>query len=1293
MNYKSKISISDLDLKIKLLILNCKINFQKYVMPNSKQSFLNPIFGYTYEDLYNPLRLKSLTEDFYSYYERKDKEKFQEYKNYIDSKGAGFPALQISGILIDASLKLSDFLINLFQLENEQEKFIKESEYEKDILIFKKDFVQRRVFKKFKQEDLDKLSWSGLNEFAEKIKSTVFPDYDFKNDEEKFTAKFILEIAELEKNYRWFYEGDKFAPEDFKIPAGVKEKAENLLTVLRSENIIGNTDTEESRKDLNSLREILDKLEKWIFAKKFNDENTEKWSSYFEPKKVNYEKLVDYETPDVNFPEMIQTPAGKKRMRTGFKLTDPRMEKREVLKHVDYCMYCHDREKDSCSKGLSDRFGNKKFNPLGIKLDGCPLDEKISEMHYVRKQGFPVASLALIVIDNPNVPGTGHRICNDCMKSCIFQNQEPVNIPQIETNILTDVFSLPYGYEIYSLLTRWNPLNIKRPYALPYNGKNVMVVGMGPAGYTLTHFLLNEGFGVAGTDGLKIEKVHEKYTGTKDEKGFIKFPEPVKYFDKEIRQDLDKRILQGFGGVSEYGITVRWDKNFLTAIYINIARRENFRLYDGVRFGGTITVEDAWKLGFDHIAMATGAGKPTIIRIKNNLIRGIRKASDFLMALQLTGAAKEDNLANLQLQLPAIVIGGGLTAIDTATESLAYYPVQVLKALDKFEKIVNISGEETFWKIYDDEEKEIMKTFIEHGKEIRNEMENAVRDKRKPDTLSLLNKWGGVTIVYRKKLTDSPAYRLNHEEIIEGFKEGIRFAEKLSPVEAVRNKYGAVDEMKFEIQETFTDPETKKEKLVNSGKYITFKAKSVMVAAGTSPNVVYEKEHPGTFRFDETKYFFKPYTVSFNDKREPYIVPSEDGKDAFFTSYKIDDKLISYYGDNHPVYAGNVVKAMASAKDGYEKIVEIFSKETALLSNDIDAVEERKKIFYDLISKMNYGLTATVEDIIRLTPTIVEVIVKAPFAAAKFRPGQFYRLQNYETNSEKRSNINLTMEGLAMTGAWTDVKNGLLSMIVLEIGVTSRLVAKLKKGERVVVMGPTGSPTEIPEGETVLLAGGGLGNAVLFSIADALKKRGNRVIYFAGYKNSSDVYKMDEVESGTDQVVWSNDFGDEISPRRKQDLSFKGNIVQSMKAYSEGKLGKALVDFKDVKRIIAIGSDRMMNAVREARHTIFKDVLGEHVGVGSINSTMQCMMKEICAQCLQRHIDPETGKESFVFSCLNQDQLLDEVDFQNLNERLKANSVLEKLNNLFFSYLMNENEFNHKDFKGQEKTESIMEGH
>ena len=56
----------------------------------------------------------------------------------------------------------------------------------------------------------------------------------------------------------------------------------------------------------------------------------------------------------------------------------------------------------------------------------------------------------------------------------------------------------------------------------------------------------------------------------------------------------------------------------------------------------------------------------------------------------------------------------------------------------------------------------------------------------------------------------------------------------------------------------------------------------------------------------------------------------------------------------------------------------------------------------------------------------------------------------------------------------------------------------------------------------MLLAGGGLGNAALFSIAKALRENGNKVIYFAGYKKGEDLYKREEIEVATDQVIESH---------------------------------------------------------------------------------------------------------------------------------------------------------------------------
>src|SRR5262249_45710255 len=156
------------------------------------------------------------------------------------------------------------------------------------------------------------------------------------------------------------------------------------------------------------------------------------------------------------------------------------------------------------------------------------------------------------------------------------------------------------------------------------------------------------------------------------------------------------------------------------------------------------------------------------------------------------------------------------------------------------------------------------------------------------------------------------------------------------------------------------------------------------------------------------------------------------------------------------------------------------------------------------------------------------------------------------------------------------------------------------------------APTEIPRGQKVMLLGGGLGNAVLFSIAKAMREQDNTVVYFAGYRHSEDLFKREEIESATDQVIWSTDLGAAIRPSRPQDAHFRGNIVQAVLAYQSGALGPQVVALESVDRLIAIGSDRMMAAVKAARHGALAPYLKRgHVGIGSINSPMQCMMKEV----------------------------------------------------------------------------------
>lgn len=1229
--------------------------------------------GFSFEDLYRPRGLRRLSERFDAFLTERDPTLAARFLAYRAATPTERDPAE-SALLMDVGRHLSAFIARLFRIDEEREALEHTLTGLKPLFDFRREFITRRVFKKGAPNRPTAEEFPSLDERMQLLFSLAFPEAMAPRgrqgpDLERGTAEAILTLLDVER----LFAGQLPKGDDLELRARtLRERWATLRTALLStdagkaafgSSLVSHGD---DAQELAAVRALISLADRWTYARALHPQGKKQiahWQSHKQPKALHFEQLVELEHPDPALPEAVEGPEHHRRRRDGFKLTEPRAGHREVMAEVDYCILCHERGKDSCSTGFKAKDPaaeghHFKQNPLGIPLNGCPLDERISESHALKAKGDPLAALATVMIDNPMCPGTGHRICNDCMKACIYQKQEPVNIPLLETSALTDVLGLPYGFEIYGLLTRWNPLNRRRPYALPHLGKKVMVVGMGPAGYTLSHHLLNEGFGVVGVDGLKIEPLPDALTGKNGHP-----LKPIRDF-REIARALDERILVGFGGVSEYGITVRWDKNFLTLIYLTLLRREGFRVYGGVRFGGTLTLEDAWALGFDHLAIATGAGRPTIIGMKNNLLRGIRKASDFLMALQLSGAFKKDSIANLQVELPAVVIGGGLTAIDTATELLAYYPVQVEKLLARHEALCARMGEAKILDGLDAQERATLDTFLEHGRAIRAERERAALAREAPDFAKLVRAWGGVSICYRRALTESPAYRLNHEEVTKALEEGIRFIERMSPVEAKDDGKGAVRSLTFERM-TLQDG-----KLRGSGQLFELPARTVCVAAGTSPNVTYEKEFPGTFQLDARGHYFQGYELGAKGADGFALSPVEGHNDlghpkvGFFTSYRHGDKRVSFYGDNHPTYAGNVVKAMASAKDGYGEVVKLFAEELGQLDlSDEVAQKGRDQKLAQLFDRLDDQLLAKVVAVNRLTPTIIEVVVHAPLAAEHFQPGQFYRLQNFESLAPVVHGTRLAMEGLALTGAWVDKEKGLLSTIVLEMGGSSRLCAALRPGEPVVLMGPTGTPTEIPQGETVLLAGGGLGNAVLFSIARSLKAAGCKVLYFAGYRQATDVFKQEEIEAGTDQVLWSVDVGAPISPRRPQDASFVGNVVQAMVAFAEGKLGVAPVaSLGDVDRIIAIGSDRMMRAVQEARGRVLKPHLKHgHEAIGSINSPMQCMMKEICAQCLQKHVDPVTGKETVVFSCFNQDQRLDAVDFNNLNTRLRANSVVERI--------------------------------
>ena len=351
----------------------------------------------------------------------------------------------------------------------------------------------------------------------------------------------------------------------------------------------------------------------------------------------------------------------------------------------------------------------------------------------------------------------------------------------------------------------------------------------------------------------------------------------------------------------------------------------------------------------------------------------------------------------------------------------------------------------------------------------------------------------------------------------------------------------------------------------------------------------------------------------------------------------------SYYGDADPEYSGSVVKAMASAKKGYKLISE---KVCSILGVCGDHVK--------FFRKLNNSLDSTIKEVNILGPKIVEIVIHSELASCNFRPGQFYKIQNYHNEDC------CLIEPIALTGASSDLENNLISVIALEIGRSTKYLKYMKPGQKIALMGPVGEPTRIPIKKNIMLIGGGLGNAVLFSIGKAMRSKDCKVMYFAGYTKPDNIFKPEQIELAADLVVWSCDEGF-YSPRRKNDLFFRGNINDSIESYLKSENKNNLL--KSIDEVLIIGSDRMMSAV--GLNIIESNFLKPECKlIAVLNSPMQCMMNGICGQCIQKLKKSSSNSfhdEEYIYSCKNQEQGLKYIDFEFLNNRLKQNSLAEKI--------------------------------
>jgi NADPH-dependent glutamate synthase beta subunit-like oxidoreductase len=380
--------------------------------------------------------------------------------------------------------------------------------------------------------------------------------------------------------------------------------------------------------------------------------------------------------------------------RNGFNLTDTFPQKNTIDWNLGYCLYCHKRGKDSCSKGLNEQ------------QQGCPLKQDVSESILLKRNNHHIAALAVIMRNNPLCILTGRRICNNCEEACIFQKQEAVDVQSIETQILNDILTMPHGLEIYNTLLEWNPLNSETPPNL--QGKNVLIAGLGPAGLFASYLFAKAGAGVLGIDALNIEitpKIQQIATNI------------IEDISPFLNEPLSQRKPSSIGGVMEYGITARWNKNYLDILIGLLLRRKNIKFVGSRRIGGLLNYDDIFsRYKFNHVALCVGSATPKLpfyckgLFTGYTLTKGVVMASDFLMSLHIN---RESTHIAETTQVPVFVLGCGLTAIDTACE---------IRAILKEKSITN------------------------------------------PD----------VTILYHRKYGDAASYKINHLEFKKALEEGVK---------------------------------------------------------------------------------------------------------------------------------------------------------------------------------------------------------------------------------------------------------------------------------------------------------------------------------------------------------------------------------------------------------------------------------------------------------------------------------------------------------------------------------------
>ena len=189
-----------------------------------------------------------------------------------------------------------------------------------------------------------------------------------------------------------------------------------------------------------------------------------------------------------------------------------------------------------------------------------------------------------------------------------------------------------------------------------------------------------------------------------------------------------------------------------------------------------------------------------------------------------------------------------------------------------------------------------------------------------------------------------------------------------------------------------------------------------------------------------------------------------------------------------------------------------------------------------------------------LAPGIKRFVIEAPRIARKQRPGQFVIVRIHEEGER----IPLTIEN-------SDPQKGTINIVVQSLGKTTTLLNSLGAGDHIMdVVGPLGKPSEIEKFGTVVVMGGGVGTAMAYPTAAALKQAGNKVISIVGARNKELVILEREMREVSDVLMITTDDGS---------YADKGFVTD--------KLRQLIQNGVPINLVLAIGPIPMMRAVAD----------------------------------------------------------------------------------------------------------------